>query len=289
MLAQNNELTSYLAWKVYVATVPAWIPTYTVWVNEVAVKTYIEANCTFSRLWWVNGLQIVKDFGATVASIRGDECDYVETKYTRPQITINQDWLENIDVDAISIITWLSVLNVASSPVAVTTEIILASGSGSVAKWAVYVLDNKNWDNTIVSSIVVDVDWTPLVLNTDYTTKVDTDWSVTGYKGQTYITFLNTTTLNKQVDVDYSYTPNATKYTWVKSSTLQLPQLIVKIVWCPNASAKYNTHYLVNSSISGTITQGFVDIAQAGSPVASPISFVSNVWGYMIDEITRWV
>lgn len=284
---QNNENTSYLAWKVYVSAVPAWIPAYTIWTNEVAIETFLEANCTFSRLWWVNWLEIVKDFAASVASIRWDECDYVETKYARPQITINQDWLENVDVDTIEIITWLPVLDVAAAPVAVTTEIILAAASWQVAKWAVYVLANKDWDNTIVASIVVDVDWTPLILDTDYTAKVDTDWSVTWAIWNTYLTFLAATTLNKQVDVDYSYTPSVTKYSWTKAIPIQLPQLIVKIVWCPNASWKYNTHYLVNWSISWTITQWFVDLAQAWNPVPSPISFVSNVGWYMIDKIQR--
>lgn len=278
---QNNENTSYLAWKVYVSAVPAWIPAYTIWTNEVAIETFLEANCTFSRLWWVNWLEIVKDFAASVASIRWDECDYVETKYARPQITINQDWLENVDVDTIEIITWLPVLDVASAPVAVSWEVV----STNITKWQIHIIQNKNWDNTIVSSIVVDLVATPLVLNTDYTVHVDTTGLITWEIWRSYIVFLLAQT--GAVNVDYSYTPNVSKYSWTKAIPIQLPQLVVKIVWCPNASWKYNTHYLVNWSISWTITQWFVDLAQAWNPVPSPISFVSNVGWYMIDKIQR--
>jgi len=286
---QNNEYTSYLAGKVYVADVPAGIPAYQIWVNEDAIESYIEANTVFTRLWGVNWLQIVKDFAAQEASIRWDECDYVETKYTRPLITINQDWLENIDVDAISIISWLNSQNVAASPISITGEVIQA-WAVVVWKGTVYPITNKMGDNTVVTSVVVDDNGTPLVLDTDYTLNVDTDWSVTWEIWKSYITFLTDTSwVGTGVDIDYDYTPNATKYTWVKSTVIQLPQLIVKIVWCPNADSKYNTHYLVNGSISWTITQWFVDIAEAGSPVASPISFVSNIGWYMIDKIERWV
>ena len=142
----------------------------------------------------------------------------------------------------------------------------------------------------ILREVVVDDNGTPLTITTDYTINVDTDGTITWEVWRSYITFITATSwIGTWVDVDYDYTPNATKYTWVKSTNIQLPQLVVKIIGCPNADSKFNTHYLVNWSISWTITQWFVDIAQAWAPVPSPISFVSNSWGYMIDKVQRGV
>jgi len=278
-MAQNNDYTSYLAGKVYVAALPAWIPTYTVWSNEVAIETYLESNAIFTRLFWVQGLEIVQDYSAQVASIRWDECDYQETKYSKPQININFDWLENLDLAWLAIATWNAKINVASSPVAVTAE---AKGTGWTV-WTPIRLNNKNGVNTIVSAIVVKAWGSALTITTNYVTYV---WNWTN--GDLWYTYIVPVTTNALViTVDYSYTPNASEYSWVKMSTSQLPQLVVKIVWCPDASALYNTHYLVNGSLTWTVTRWFVDLAVAWNPVASPISFASNSWGYLVDKIQR--
>jgi hypothetical protein len=70
----------------------------------------------------------------------------------------------------------LDKLTVAGTPVSVTTEIIAASGKSA---GDIYILANKNGDNTVVGSVVVDDDGTPLTLDTDYTLAVDSDGSIT--------------------------------------------------------------------------------------------------------------
>jgi hypothetical protein len=124
----------------------------------------------------------------------------------------------------------LSSSSVASAPVAVVGEIIAASGA---ALGEIYIIDNKMGDNTIVGAIVVDDDGTSLTLNTDYTVAVDTDGSVTGAIGNTYIVFILATTAN-QIDVDYSYTPNASTLDGYNIEKDAIPYAMYKFVSCVN-------------------------------------------------------
>lgn len=87
--------------------------------------------------------------------------------------------------------------SVDDTPVPVAGE---AHGTG----WTVgtpFKLLKKNWDNTIVASIVVEEDGTPLTLNTDYRVYVQ--------NGETYVFPLTPQT--GVITVDYTYTPLASK------------------------------------------------------------------------------
>ena len=282
-MAQNNELTSYLAWKVLVAPTPAWIPTYVPWTNDDAVMAYIEANATFTRLWWVQGLELVEDYAAQEASIRWDECDYVESRFAKPTITANFDWLENINPDWITVINWISIQNVAGTPVVWEVQ---TKTSGSWNYNNPFLIENQNGDGSLITptTVVAATDGL-LVANTDYFVWLNADW-------KTVITIIDSATLTTEaqdITITYNYTPNQAKNIWLIRTTIALPELVVKILGCPNSDTEFNTHYLVNASISGTITKWFVDLAEAGEPVASPISFVTNTWGYEVSNIVRWI
>lgn len=276
---QNNNYTSYLAGKVYVATLPSGIPTLVKWSNEATIETYLEANCTFTRLFWVQWLEIMQDFKAKVASIKWEECDYQESKYSEPQLNCKFDYLENLDLSALAIATGNTKLAVVSSPTTVTAE-------AHWTWWTIaqpFKLTNKNGANTIVSSIVVKANAVALVLNTDYRTYV---WNGTnGDLGYTYIVPLTAQTL--AITVDYSYTPNASEYMSEQIITKSMPQLVIKILWCPDSSGKYNTHYLVNVTLAWQITRWFVNLAEAWKPIPSPISFEWNYGWFVIDKVQR--
>lgn len=276
---QNNNYTSYLAGKVYVAPLISNIPTLIKWSNEAAIETYIEANATFTRFFGHQGLEITQDFKSKIASIKWDECDYQEIKYVKPWFMVKFDYLENLDLSALWVATWNIKVSIDSSPVAVTWE---AKGTG----WTVgqpIKATNKNWANTQVASLVVKAGWSALTLNTNYSVYV---WNWTnGDLGFTYVVPLTTSAL--AITFDYSYTPNATEYQSEQSLTKQLPQLIVKIVWCPDSNGKYNTHYLVNCSMIWELTKWFVDLAEAGKSVSSPISFEWNYGWFVIDKVQR--
>jgi len=91
----------------------------------------------------------------------------------------------------------------AGSPVNVTAE---ALGTG----WTVGTpikISNKNGAGTIVTSVVVDEDGSPLTLNTDYRLYVAD--GTNGESGYTYIVPLTAQT--GVLDVDYTYTPHVSK------------------------------------------------------------------------------
>ena len=281
---QNNEFTSYLAGKVHVAEVPSWIPAYIAGTNDSDVMSYIEANASFTRLWWVQWLEIVQDYWAQTANIRWDECDYIETKYSKPNINVNFDWLENINPDAISIISNVAIQNVAWTLVSWATQIINTPFTANLF----YPIENQNWDKSeiTINSVTWWTDWA-LTGDDDYHL-VKQNW-VYGIILNTVSWWTNISTLSQIITIDYDYTPNTAKNIWLKKTTLQLPNLIVKIEWCPNSDGIKNTHYLVNASIDWTITQWFVDLAESWEPVSSPISFITNTWWYLVSNIDRWV
>ena len=92
---------------------------------------------------------------------------------------------------------------VAASPVAVEDE---ALGTGWTQGQPIK-LANKNGANTVVGSIVINADGSPLTLNTNYRVYVG-DGS-NGELGATYIVPI--TTSSAVITADYSYTPNASK------------------------------------------------------------------------------
>lgn len=247
--------------------------------NAVAVKSALDA-LTYVRLASITDLKVSENYGDNVTEVIADDTGTV-FKSSVPNVTVNGNWFEVGELSVIEKITGKSSLAVAASPVAVTTEIILAASSGAVAKGAVYVLRNKNGANTIVSSITVDVDGVALVANTDYTAKVDTDGSVTGEIGNTYITFLAATTTNKQVDVDYTYTPNASEYVGGTIENVEIPQLVVRIT-STDSAGKVRVTYLVNAGFDGELVQEFVDAARAGNIGSSPFSFTGNRQGQIL-------
>lgn len=92
---------------------------------------------------------------------------------------------------------------VAGTPTAVTGE---AKGTG----WTVGLpikLNNKNGANTVVTSIVVKANGTPLTLSTNYQVYVGN--GTNGELGATYIVPVTANAL--AITVDYSYTPNASR------------------------------------------------------------------------------
>ena len=92
---------------------------------------------------------------------------------------------------------------VPGTPVSVTGE---ALGTGWTQGQPIK-LANKNGNNTVVTSIVIDAGGSPLTLNTDYRVYVG-DGS-NGTLGYTYIVPITANAL--VLDADYDYTPNASK------------------------------------------------------------------------------
>lgn len=281
MSAVNEKALSVNPGIVEVALNPGTIPALAAdGSNAVAVRSACDA-LTFVRLASVVDTKVSDNRGANVVEVLADDTGIVY-KAGVPDVVLSGSFFEVGNVDAISLITGKSTLDVAASPVAVTTEIILAASSGAVAKGAVYVLRNKNGANTVVTSVTVDVAGTPLVANTDYTIKVDTDGSVTGEVGNSYITFLAATTNNAQVDVDYTYTPNASTYMGETIKSKEIPSLVARVTSTDPSTSKVKIVYLVDAGFEGELITSFVDVARAGNLEGSPFSFKGNRLGTVL-------
>ncbi|MHA1379604.1 MAG: hypothetical protein ACTSRG_14620 [Candidatus Helarchaeota archaeon] len=167
-------------------------------------------------------------------------------------------------VDTIELLlAGLNRTNVAGTPVPVTGEVIQA-GAVVVPKGTVYPIINKSGDDSVVTAVVVDDNGTPLVLATDYTINVDTDGSVTGIIGKSYITFLTDTGGVGDVDVDYTYTPNASEQVEIDSSFTENPLFEVKITATDSSTGKDRTISLTPARFEAPYNMNFLDAVEAG-------------------------
>jgi len=285
MAAKNEQALAKYAGVVYVGeyinTIPTLLQDMT---NANTVASYIDSNVVFGEMASVIDTQVSKNFNAEQIEVETDDRGTIY-KASRPEIRMTGTWYEEWDLDTVEVITGFNRLDVAASSVSITTEVIAAAW---VSKWAIYILDNKDWDNTVVTSVVVDDNWTPLVLATDYTINVDTDGSITGKKWFTYLTFLTDSSAN-QIDVDYDYTPSASAYVGTNIITQELPRLVVKIVSLDSVSGKTNTEYLIDSWFEGELISAYIDPARAGDLTGSWFDFKWNKNGSYIKKQERGI
>jgi len=226
----------------------------------------------FTRLACVRGLVATVDTSANTVEVNADDCGTVFSG-NRPWITIEAELLEDMGVDTIELLLgWLNRTNVAGTPVSITGEVIQA-GAVVVPKGTVYNVVNKNWANTVVSSIVIDDNVTPLVLNTNYTVNVDTNGSVTGRIGTTYITFLTATSwLGIGVNIDYSYTPNASEQVEIDSSFTENALFEVKITATNDSKDRIIT--LTPARFEAPYNMNFLDVVEAGDITGATLTFI---------------
>ncbi len=253
----------------YVSTLPVLLNDNS---NAVAVKSALDA-LTYVRIASVTDVKLMENYGEKGVEIITDDNGTIY-KSVAPSVTIKGNWYEAGDVDAVKALVGKTVLNVAASPVTVTGE---AKGTG----WTIGTpikLNYKDGDNTIVQSIVVKVNGVTKALGTDYTTFVGD--GTTGLLGYTYIVGITAQTL--AVTVDYSYNPNASKYTGSTIQNTQLPNLVVRITSTDAVTSKVKTQYLVNSNFDGEIVSAFLDVARAGEIAVSPFSFSGNRKGQVL-------
>lgn len=158
-----------------------------------------------------------------------------------------------------SIIGHGTLANTAASPVSVTGE---ALGTW----WTVgqpIKLANKNGANTIVTSIVIDADASPLTVDVDYDTYVGD--GTNGELGYTYIVPL--TSQAGVLDADYDYTPNASK----KITYSDLTKLV-----------NYGELVFENTNASGKVFK--ITIPKSYSNDNMVLSFVSDD---AVDEVMK--
>lgn len=214
---------------------------------------------TRTDMWAVRALVATLD-NTNVVPIPSDN-RWTLMKFVDLQATITVTLLETQDRDKLNLLFNTTSSNVAGTPTAVTGEVI----GTDVAKGTVYNLVNKNGDNTIVSSIVVSDTGGALVLNTDYTASVDSEWN-------TRIVFLADTT--GATDVDYSYTPNDTENAVINVWTNTLKNFLVEIEAVEDTKVRKIT--LSSATINSTYGLGFTDVVENGDVIGADITFEAN-------------
>lgn len=145
---------------------------------------------TWINLWALRDAKLVVD-----KIIKEMVFDNVKAK---PKVKINEvvfsSTLYEIALDNLQKIDWIAdYITVDWVATNVTAE---ALGTGWVV-WNPIRLKNKNWDNTIVTSIVINADGVALLAGTDYDSYI--------YDGYTFI--LPKTAQTGVLDGDYTYTP----------------------------------------------------------------------------------
>jgi len=215
--------------------------------------------------------------------IRAGNCGVGElARLSQKTPTISFTWLDVNNRPVFDAMLGLDLLTVAGTPVAVTGEVIAAAGKSA---GDVYIVANKNGAGTVVTSIVVDDNGTPLVLNTNYTVNLDTDGSITGTAGTTYITFLTDTSAN-QIDIDYSYTPNASTLDGYNIEKEAVPYGLYKFVSCKSATDATNgiqdTVYFRKYVLSGELTEKYVLLSEDTNFEGTECSFIGVNGGWYL-------
>jgi hypothetical protein len=248
--------------------------------NQSTVKSELDTY-TFATVWHIKEFSISHSL-ENEEIIRAGNCWVGEiARLVEKTPTISFTRLDVNNRTVFDKMLGLDKLTVAGTPVSVTTEIIAASGKSA---GDIYILANKNGDNTVVGSVVVDDDGTPLTLDTDYTLAVDSDGSITWTIWNSYIVFLADTSTN-QIDVDYEYTPNASTLDGYNIEKTAVPYGMYKFVSCVNPISSNewvkNTVYFWKYVMTGEMVEAFIDRVETELAWAE-VSFVGATgWGYL--------
>lgn len=220
----------------------------------------------FTRLACVRWLVATVDTSANTVEVNADDCGTVFSG-NRPAITIEAELLEDMGTDTIELLLgWLNRVDVAGTPTAITGE---ALGTGWVV-WTPIKLANKNGDDTIVASIVIDADAVALVAWTDYNTYVGD--GINGDLGYTYIVPLTVQT--GVLDADYSYTPNASEQVEIDSSFTENSLFEVKIT--ASNDGKDRTINLTPARFEAPYNMNFLDVVEAGDITGATLTFIGE-------------
>ena len=139
----------------------------------------------------------------------------------------NISWvmLENVNIDVLATLLGADRQSLLSAPINVSNE---AKGTWRTV-WSPIKVNNKNADNTQVTSLVVEANAVALVLNTDYTVYVGN-----GSNGALWFTYVVPVTAQATaITFDYTYVPADAEFMWIQTRTGSVPVTAYKIVSCP--------------------------------------------------------
>lgn len=243
--------------------------------NAAAVRADIASKCVFSRLASVVGLKVDTDMAADLKEIIADDTGTIY-KASRPSSVATATWYESGNEDARALVVGRAKVAVAGA----STPVVGEAYGTAPASWVLgqpIAVTNKNGDNTSVTAITVKIAAASKVLNTDYRVYVGN--GTNGTLGVTYIVPL--TVGAGAITFDYTYVPYASAYSSIPSTVSSLARLVVKIVTVADTLGKVQEEYLVDASLSGAITDSFLDPAN-NDIEGSQVELTTNKGGYVL-------
>lgn len=220
-----------------------------------------------TRVASVRGMVSNFDNSVNAVNVKADDTGSVFKGFT-PEVRFEGTFLENADRDLIKLLVGGTSADVAGAPVSITTE---ALGTG----WTVgqpIKLANKNGDDTVVTSIVIDAGGAPLVLNTDYNVYVGD--GTNGDVGFTYITPI--TVQAGVLDADYDYTPNTREDLTFPVTFTESPRLYSKITATDPATGNTRVFILDDSTFEGVYGLEVLDVVEAGDLTGTAFVIKAN-------------
>lgn len=242
--------------------------------NADTVANYIDWNIDFVEMASLIDLQRSQDLTDNLTEVETDD-RWTIYKASQPRIAISGSWYETGELDVIERMLGIQSKTVAGTSTNVPSEELSSSG---VLAGDIYVLDYKNGDDSQVTVNDVAADWTSLVEWTDYTLDVNED-------GETRVVFL--TDNAGVITVDYDYIPNEKKYTGMTVESMEIPQLVIKIVSADSSGT--NTEYLIDAGFEGELIQAYINPSRTNDLTASSFEFVGNKQGSYIFEAERGI
>jgi len=227
------------------------------------------SSAAFTRLGSVRGLIFTLDPSANAVEVNADDTGTVFSG-NRKLLQIDAELLEAANTGVLqTLLGGVNRVDTPGTPTAVTGE---ALGTG----WTIgqpIKLANKNGDNTIVSSIVIDADGTPLVAGTDYNTYVGN-----GNNGDLGFTYIVPITAQAGVlDADYSYTPNATETVEFDSSFQENTLLEVRIIADEGGSStRQRITTLAPARFEAAYNMNYLDVVEAGDLTGATLTFIGE-------------
>lgn len=250
------------------------------------VEDYLEANFTFTRAVGWEGQVLGLDSTQEEQVLEAAECDLWEIdRSAKTLVTANGNFFSVRDETTLEKIAYLIGGKFETEAAALENQIWEALGTNAAVGDIIF-LANKNWDNSIVTNVVVDLGGTPLVAWTDYKVEVDDGslWNL----WKSYIVFLLAQT--GVLDVDYDYTPSAKYRIGVSGNRKSKKYTIIKFVSCATTpdggwTAVSDVFYLVKCYLSASYDIAFPKGSEAFTP--APLNFTEATgWDY---TGTYWV
>ncbi len=185
------------------------------------------------------------------------------------EATIEGSFLENVDVDLMTMLLGGTPNPVAGTPVTGHVQTV-AQGAWD---YGIFVeFDHQNGDETVpsVNSVVGSTDGA-LTVDVDYTLIKEAN----GKWGISFIAGTNISVITQSIAVDFDYTPNASEGLTIPIVFTESPRLFAKIT-ADDGTGNLRTIVLDDCTFEGSYDLEFLDVVEAGDIKGTTFTFTGS-------------